>query len=118
VRGRLLTEASVPPRAAPAAHPAVAPAQAAGATRLPAPAALPADTSAQAPSMPSKPELRRLGPNAVAFRVSPQARWVIIRSESPLELSRADSLPAFEAQPDEAAYAPGHGTQSSATATH
>jgi tetratricopeptide (TPR) repeat protein len=119
VQGRLLPQAPVPPRAAPpAARPAAAPAQAAGATRLPAPAALPADTSAQAPSMPARPELRRLGPNAVAFRVSPQARWVIIRSESPLELSRADSLPAFEAEPGEAAYAPGQGAQSSATVTH
>jgi hypothetical protein len=43
--------------------------------------------------MPYRPELRRLGPNAVAFRVSPQARWVIIRSDSPLELSRAETLP-------------------------
>jgi hypothetical protein len=115
VRGTLIAEA---PRAAqPAAAPARAPV-----TRLPvpAPALPPATAGAQAapmtmaPVMPYKPELRRLGPNAVAIRVSPQARWVVIRSESPLELSRADSLPAIEAPPADAAYAPAQ----SASAAH
>ncbi|MBZ4417555.1 hypothetical protein [Myxococcus sp. RHSTA-1-4] len=46
--------------------------------------------------MPYRPELRRLGPNAVALRVSPQARWVIIRSDSPLEVSRAETLPVAQ----------------------
>ncbi|NNB86043.1 hypothetical protein HJC10_29790 [Corallococcus exiguus] len=43
--------------------------------------------------MPYKPEMRRLAPNVVALRVSPQARWVIIRSESDLEVSRSEVLP-------------------------
>ncbi|WP_255427323.1 BTAD domain-containing putative transcriptional regulator [Corallococcus sp. AB045] len=43
--------------------------------------------------MPYKPEMRRLAPNVVALRVSPQARWVIIRSESELEVSRSEALP-------------------------
>ncbi|WP_148282151.1 BTAD domain-containing putative transcriptional regulator [Corallococcus coralloides] len=43
--------------------------------------------------MPYKPEMRRLAPNVVALRVSPQARWVIIRSESDLEVSRSEALP-------------------------
>ena len=43
--------------------------------------------------MPYKPEMRRLAPNVVALRVSPQARWVIIRSESELEVSRSEELP-------------------------
>ncbi len=55
---------------------------------------------------PNRPELRRLGPNAVALRVSPQARWVIIRSDSPLELSRAETLPVPAARQPAAAYAP------------
>ncbi|WP_375755697.1 BTAD domain-containing putative transcriptional regulator [Corallococcus exercitus] len=43
--------------------------------------------------LPYKPEMRRLAPNVVALRVSPQARWVIIRSESDLEVSRSEDLP-------------------------
>ncbi|WP_306440943.1 BTAD domain-containing putative transcriptional regulator [Corallococcus aberystwythensis] len=43
--------------------------------------------------LPYKPEMRRLAPNVVALRVSPQARWVIIRSESELEVSRSEALP-------------------------
>ncbi|MBN8230095.1 hypothetical protein JYK02_21525 [Corallococcus macrosporus] len=43
--------------------------------------------------LPYKPEMRRLAPNVVALRVSPQARWVIIRSESELEVSRSEELP-------------------------
>ncbi|RKH60031.1 hypothetical protein D7X96_34315 [Corallococcus interemptor] len=46
-----------------------------------------------APVMPFRPEMRRLAPNVMALRVSPQARWVIIRSESELEVSRSESLP-------------------------
>ncbi|MFP2911270.1 hypothetical protein ACLESD_40850, partial [Pyxidicoccus sp. 3LFB2] len=58
------------------------------------------DARAAAPAMPYRPELRRLGPNAVALRVSPNARWVIIRSDSPLEVSRAETLPMpIEQQP-------------------
>ncbi|WP_368671653.1 BTAD domain-containing putative transcriptional regulator [Corallococcus carmarthensis] len=43
--------------------------------------------------LPYKPEMRRLAPNVVALRVSPQARWVIIRSESELQVSRSEELP-------------------------
>jgi hypothetical protein len=43
--------------------------------------------------MPYRPEMRRLAPNVVALRVSPQARWVIIRSESDLQVSRSEALP-------------------------
>ena len=58
------------------------------------------DAREPAPAMTYRPELRRLGPNAVALRVSPQAHWVIIRSDSPLELSRAEALPVpAEPQP-------------------
>ncbi|WP_426734305.1 hypothetical protein [Myxococcus faecalis] len=46
-----------------------------------------------------RPELRWLSPNAVALRVSPQSRWVIIRSEGPLSLSRAETL-ASESRED------------------
>ncbi|SEU39969.1 hypothetical protein SAMN05443572_114254 [Myxococcus fulvus] len=46
-----------------------------------------------------RPELRWLSPNAVALRVSPQSRWVIIRSEGPLSLSRAETL-ATESRED------------------
>lgn len=55
--------------------------------------------------MPYRPELRRLGPNTVALRVSPQARWVIIRSDSPLDISRAETLPMPIEQQSSAAYA-------------
>lgn len=53
----------------------------------------PALTEPPLPLLPFKPEMRRLSPNVVALRVSPQARWVIIRSESELEVSRSDELP-------------------------
>jgi hypothetical protein len=43
--------------------------------------------------LPYRPEMRRLAPNVVALRVSPQARWVIIRSESDLQVSRSEALP-------------------------
>ncbi|MCY1018100.1 hypothetical protein [Pyxidicoccus sp. MSG2] len=77
------------------------------------------DARAAAPAaMPYRPELRRLGPNAVALRVSPQARWVIIRSDSPLEVSRAESLPAPGAQQAGAAYAPEPHSVSPASANH
>ncbi|QAT81697.1 cyclic nucleotide-binding domain-containing protein [Corallococcus coralloides] len=56
-----------------------------------APAAPPAPPPSAV--MPYKPEMRRLAPNVVALRVSPQARWVIIRSESELEVSRSEELP-------------------------
>lgn len=58
-------------------------------------------------AMPYRPEMRRLGPNAVALRVSPQARWVIIRSESPLEVSRAETLPLPAAPQPAATCSPG-----------
>ncbi|MCP3102525.1 hypothetical protein LZ198_26990 [Myxococcus sp. K15C18031901] len=45
------------------------------------------------PTTAVRPELRRLGPNVVAIRVSPQSRWVIFRSDSPLEVLRSESLP-------------------------
>ncbi|WP_147449085.1 hypothetical protein [Corallococcus terminator] len=44
-------------------------------------------------TLPFKPEMRRLAPNVVALRVSPQARWVIIRSDSDLQVSRSEALP-------------------------
>jgi hypothetical protein len=50
-------------------------------------------TAPPMPVMPFRPEMRRLAPNVMALRVSPQARWVIIRSESELEVSRSESLP-------------------------
>ncbi|MGE6763667.1 BTAD domain-containing putative transcriptional regulator [Corallococcus interemptor] len=50
-------------------------------------------TAPPLPVMPFRPEMRRLAPNVMALRVSPQARWVIIRSESELEVSRSESLP-------------------------
>jgi hypothetical protein len=68
--------------------------------------------------MPYRPELRRLGPNAVALRVSPQARWVIIRSDSPLEVLRAVSLPAPAEPPHGVAYAPEPRPASPASANH
>ncbi|MCP3063352.1 hypothetical protein LXT21_31690 [Myxococcus sp. K38C18041901] len=46
-----------------------------------------------------RPELRWLSPNAVALRVSPQSRWVIIRADGPLSLSRAETL-ATESRED------------------
>ncbi|MCY1029879.1 BTAD domain-containing putative transcriptional regulator [Corallococcus sp. BB11-1] len=44
-------------------------------------------------TLPYRPEMRRLAPNVVALRVSPQARWVIIRSDSDLQVSRSEALP-------------------------
>ncbi|RKH27055.1 hypothetical protein, partial [Corallococcus sicarius] len=44
-------------------------------------------------TLPFQPEMRRLAPNVMALRVSPQARWVIIRSDSALQVSRAEVLP-------------------------
>jgi hypothetical protein len=77
------------------------------------------DARTAAPAaMPYRPELRRLGPNAVALRVSPQARWVIIRSDSPLEVSRAEALPAPGEQQAGAAYAPEARPVSPASANH
>ncbi|QSQ21374.1 hypothetical protein JY651_40340 [Pyxidicoccus parkwayensis] len=94
----VLSEPAVRPHMPPALRPSgIAPKQAASSgstplTMVPIPRA--GDAPTGAPSvMPYRPELRRLGPNAVALRVSPQARWVIIRSDSPLEVSRAESLP-------------------------
>ncbi|GMU02796.1 hypothetical protein KH5H1_69160 [Corallococcus caeni] len=61
-----------------------------------APAGHPHASALTAPPLavlPYKPEMRRLAPNVVALRVSPQARWVIIRSESDLEVSRSEELP-------------------------
>ena len=63
------------------------------------------DAREPAPAMTYRPELRRLGPNAVALRVSPQAHWVIIRSDSPLEVSRAEALPVPLEQQPSAEYA-------------
>ncbi|NBD12898.1 BTAD domain-containing putative transcriptional regulator [Corallococcus silvisoli] len=40
-----------------------------------------------------RPEMRRLAPNVVALRVSPHARWVIIRSDSDLQVTRSEALP-------------------------
>ena len=71
-----------------------------------------------APSAPYRPEMRRLGPNAVAIRVAPQARWVIIRSDSPLEVSRSEKLPAPEEPRASAAFAPEQRPASSAPANH
>ncbi|MBU8901052.1 hypothetical protein KRR26_36270, partial [Corallococcus sp. M34] len=65
----------------------------------PAPRA-PGGSQGAGPVMTFQPELRRLTPNVVALRVSPQARWVIIRSETPLDVSRAERLP--EVATDEA----------------
>ncbi|RKG68704.1 hypothetical protein D7W79_33825 [Corallococcus exercitus] len=62
-----------------------------------APAGHPHASALTAPPLavlPYKPEMRRLAPNVVALRVSPQARWVIIRSESDLEVSRSEDLPS------------------------
>ncbi|MFB1480449.1 hypothetical protein [Corallococcus sp. RDP092CA] len=53
----------------------------------------PAPTVPPQAVLPYRPEMRRLAPNVVALRVSPQARWVIIRSESELEVSRSEELP-------------------------
>ncbi|WP_223640751.1 hypothetical protein [Corallococcus sp. EGB] len=53
----------------------------------------PALTAPPSVLLPYKPEMRRLAPNVVALRVSPQARWVIIRSQSELEVSRSEELP-------------------------
>ena len=59
----------------------------------PAPERASSLTAPPLPVMPFRPEMRRLAPNVMALRVSPQARWVIIRSESELEVSRSESLP-------------------------
>ena len=116
------------PAGAPLPRPAVAPGQAASSgssplTMVPMPRAgagsgAGGEARAAAPEMPYRPELRRLGPNAVALRMSPQARWVIIRSDSPLEVSRAVSLPApAEPQPG-VVYAPESRPASPASANH
>lgn len=68
--------------------------------------------------MPYRPEMRRLGPNAVALRVSPQARWVIIRSDSPLQVSRAETLPTTPEPQPQATRAPEARTGSAAPTTH
>ncbi|WP_164010762.1 tetratricopeptide repeat protein [Pyxidicoccus trucidator] len=111
------TMAPVPPSGRPAGAPPLRgvamPGQAvsSGATSLtmvPMPHAATAsggDARTPTQTMPYRPELRRLGPNAVALRVSPQARWVIIRSDSPLEVSRAETLPLPVEQQPGAAYA-------------
>jgi hypothetical protein len=38
-------------------------------------------------------EVRRLSPQAVAFRLSPQSRWVLFTSRAPISVSREDTLP-------------------------
>ncbi|MCP3137020.1 tetratricopeptide repeat protein [Pyxidicoccus xibeiensis] len=68
--------------------------------------------------MPYRPEMRRLGPNAVALRVSPHARWVIIRSDSPLEVSRAETLPATLEQQPRGPFAPEPRTENPASTRH
>ncbi|NMO21549.1 hypothetical protein HPC49_42350 [Pyxidicoccus fallax] len=107
------TVTPVPPAMRPARSTAGVPragnatAQAGGPLPLaPAPANGAGASHAAPAATPYRPELRRLGPNAVALRVSPQARWVIIRSDSPLELSRAEALPVPAARQPPAAYAP------------
>jgi hypothetical protein len=37
-------------------------------------------------------EVRRVGPNAVAFRLTPQSRWVLFTSQAPIQVRRVDSL--------------------------
>lgn len=43
-------------------------------------------------------EVRRLSPHAVAFRLSPQSRWVLFTSRAPISVSREDSLDAVPQQ--------------------
>ncbi|MCE9668519.1 tetratricopeptide repeat protein [Myxococcus stipitatus] len=50
------------------------------------------------PTTTLRPELLRLAPNVVAIRVSPQSRWVIFRSDSPLEVLRSATLPGTESE--------------------
>lgn len=38
-------------------------------------------------------EVRRLSDRAVAFRLSPQSRWVLFTSASAIQVRRVDSLP-------------------------
>ncbi|MDY7226490.1 hypothetical protein [Hyalangium rubrum] len=50
--------------------------------------ALPAPTSTEAPR--PRLEVRRLSPNALAFRCSPTDSWALIRSRTPLEMHLVD----------------------------
>lgn len=43
-------------------------------------------------------EVRRLSPQAVAFRLSPQSRWVLFTSRAPISVSREDSLESVPQQ--------------------
>jgi hypothetical protein len=143
IQGRLITQPPVPPNLPPArtgarsaaARPegatAPAPARPAGAaprgvavqgqagSLTMVPVAQGGDAREAVPATPYRPELRRLGPNAVALRVSPHARWVIIRSDSPLEVSRAETLPVPAAEPQHgAAYASEQHSGNPASVTH
>lgn len=138
IQGRLITQPPVPPAlpgpgmrpALPGTprppgmmpsvgRPAGAPAQAASPlTMVPIPRAGGDARAAAQPVMPYRPELRRLGPNAVALRVSPNARWVIIRSDSPLEVSRAETLPVPGEPQAGAAYAAAPSHASPASSSH
>jgi hypothetical protein len=115
------TMAPVPPglrRPAGATMAGVPGAEQTGAARAGSLTMAPVPGGGAAPAAPFRPEMRRLGPNAVAIRVAPQARWVIIRSDSPLEVSRAEKLPAPEEPRVSAAFAPEQRPASSAPANH
>jgi hypothetical protein len=72
----------------------------------PAPLAAPqAASSVTPPPAPSSDknvrlqvEVRRLSPQAVAFRLSPQSRWVLFTSRAPISVSREDSLDSVPQQ--------------------
>jgi hypothetical protein len=57
-----------------------------------APAVTPPPAPKTADAVPLKAEVRRLGPNAVAFRLSPRSRWVLFTSPAPIQVRRVDSL--------------------------
>lgn len=75
---------ALPPRGASAFHEAApgAPAYTVSATPPPG----------SAPTVRLQAEVRRLGPNALAFRLTAQSRWVLFTSSSPIQVRRVDSL--------------------------
>ena len=74
---------ALPPRGASAFHSAPSSGPAASSPSTP---------PSSAPLVRLHAEVRRLGPNALAFRLTPQSRWVLFSSRSPIQVRRVDTL--------------------------
>jgi hypothetical protein len=85
-----LAQDAAPPTPVPRATAPASPASSA-VTPPPAPAA--------EPLVRLQMEVRRLGPHAIAFRLTPRSRWVLITSRAPIQVRRVDSLESLPEEP-------------------